>query len=148
MKAIHTLISLLMMLLMPGGVMAEIVVKEEPLTWDKTAYHSGSQLYENLCSACHGLDGKGNGLAATALDVHAPDLTVIALANDGVFPRKQVERLIAQNDRHEQFNKSVMPSWEQQFMYVRTGLTAFQREAYARNRINALATHLESLQVP
>jgi mono/diheme cytochrome c family protein len=146
MRKSSMVISVFVFLLLSGHAIAEVTVKEESLTWDKTARLSGDQLYGNLCSACHGSDGKGNGLAAAALDVHAPDLTVISATNNGTFPHKQIERLIARNDRHEVIGDSVMPSWEQQFMYVRTGLSSFQREAYARNRIHVLTEHLESLQ--
>ena len=39
-----------------------------------------------------------------------------------------------------------MPEWEQQFLYVRTGLSSFQREAHARNRIHELTEFVETLQ--
>ena len=137
----------LLSLLVPMAVSAEVVVKEEPLTWDKTARLPGEQLYQNLCSACHDVDGTGNGIASAVLHIGAPDLTRIAASNGGVFPHKKIEWLIASNARQHQHGDTAMPDWEQQFLYVRTGLTSFQREAYARNRIQVLTAHLESLQV-
>ncbi len=135
------------LLMLPLAVTAEVVVREEPLTWDKSARRPGDQLYENLCAACHDSDGTGNGLASQALEIGAPDLTRIADRSDGVFPHKKIERLIANNALHADQASGAMPEWEQQFLYVRTGLTAFQREAYARNRIRVLTDHIETLQV-
>lgn len=37
----------------------------------------GAKLYEAYCSSCHGVDGKGNGPAARALQPSPPDLTRI-----------------------------------------------------------------------
>lgn len=135
------------LLTFPLAVIAEVVVREEALTWEKSARLPGDQLYGNLCAACHESDGTGNGIAARALGVGAPDLTRYAEHSDGIFPRKKVERLIASNALHEGQGAGVMPEWEQQFLYVRTGLSAFQREAHARNRIRVLTDHIETLQV-
>ena len=141
------LLSLFLLLLaFPLVVFAEVVVREEPLTWDKSARLPGEHLYQNLCAACHNSDGTGNGTASDALRIGAPDLTRIAASDDGVFPHKKIEQLIANNALQKEHAKNAMPAWEQQFLYVRTGLSSFQREAYARNRIHVLTEHLESLQ--
>jgi mono/diheme cytochrome c family protein len=135
------------LLTFPFAVMAEVVVREEALTWEKSARLPGDQLYGNLCAACHDSDGMGNGVASSALGIGAPDLTRYSAHSNGVFPRKKVERLIASNALHEGQGTGAMPEWEQQFLYVRTGLSAFQREAHARNRIRVLADYIETLQV-
>ncbi len=139
---------LLLWLIIPAAAIADVVVKEEPLTWDKTANLPGDQLYQNLCAACHNFDGSGNGVASNALAIGAPDLTRIAAVNGGVFPNKEIQRLIANNDARNPHGDINMPAWEQQFMYFRTGLSAFQREAYARNRIRELTAYIETIQVP
>lgn len=141
------LTSFLLLVVFPWAVCAEVVVKEEPLTWDKTARLPGEQLYQNLCAACHNPDGTGNGVASRALDAGAPDLTRITARNGGDFPHDEIEWMIANNSAQGKHGRMVMPAWEQQFMYVRTGLSAFQREAYARNRIHVLTEYLESMQV-
>ena len=146
MKLVRLLLTLL--LIFPVVVFAKVVVKEEPLTWEKSARLPGDQLYQNLCAACHNFDGTGNGIACEALGISAPDLTHIADRNGGVFPRRKVGRLIGSYAHGTGQEESVMPAWQPQFYYVRTGWSSFQREAHARNRIYELTRYLETLQVP
>ena len=140
--------SIALLLVLPAVAIAKVVVREEPLTWEQSARLPGDQLYRNLCAACHDADGSGNGIASEALGAGAPDLTHIAARNGGVFPHKKVERLIGNQAHYSGYGETVMPEWEQQFMYVRTGLSAFQREAHARNRIHELTEFVETLQAP
>ena len=42
--------------------------------------------YMNNCAACHGEDGSGDGPLIEFLKDPIPDLTVLALDNEGVFP--------------------------------------------------------------
>lgn len=127
--------------------LAETVVKEQPLTWQQVGHLDGDGLYTSLCAACHGAGGVGNGPAADALGTAVPDLTRLAARNDGTWSHKSVEMAIAGESREVSHHVIGMPGWQQQFMYLRPGLTSFQREAFARNRIHALTEHLEGLQV-
>jgi len=140
----------LLALIFPVTVLAEVVVKEEPLTWDKTARLPGDHLYQNLCAACHSSDGSGNGMASGALGIGAPDLTRIAASNGGEFPYIEIERLIANSDFRKPHGGSLMPAWEQQFksVYFRTARNPLQREAYARDRIRELSNYIETIQLP
>ena len=140
----------LLSLILPATVTAEVMVKEEPLTWDKTARLSGDQLYQNLCAACHNSDGSGSGMASVALGAYALDLTKLAANNGGVFPRTEIERLIANSDIRITHAGSPMPVWEDQFrsVYFKTARIPIQREAYARNRIRELASYVETIQQP
>jgi mono/diheme cytochrome c family protein len=140
----------LLALIFPATVIAEVVVKEEPLTWGKTARLPGDHLYQNLCAACHNSDGTGNGKASDALGIGAPDLTHIAARNDGVFPRGEIELLIANGDFRTLHGASPMPDWEQQFtsVYFRTARNPLRREAYARDRIRELSNYIEAIQQP
>ena len=126
---------------------AETVVREQPLTWQQVGHLDGNGLYNSLCAACHGSGGMGDGPAADALDTAVPDLTRLANRNDGLWSHKRVEMSIAGESREVSHHVIGMPGWQQQFMYLRPGLTTFQREAFARNRIHALTEHLEGLQV-
>ena len=140
----------LLSLMFPAAVTAEIVVREEPLTWDKTARLSGDQLYQNLCASCHDSDGSGNGMAAAALGAVAPDLTRIAADNGGEFPQSEIERMIANSDSRNPHAAGPMPAWDQQFrsVYFRTARNSLQRDAYARDRIHELANYIETIQLP
>jgi mono/diheme cytochrome c family protein len=47
----------------------------------------GQRFFAANCTACHGGQGKGDGPAAAGLDPAPSDLTVLARANGGGFPR-------------------------------------------------------------
>ena len=140
----------LLLLTFPAKVIAEVVVQEEPLRWSKTARLHGDHLYQNLCAACHNSDGSGNGKAAGALGIGAPDLTRIAARNGGVFPYVEIERVIANSNFGKPHGGSPMPAWEQQFesVYFRTARNPLQRDAYAQDRIHELASYIETIQLP
>lgn len=140
----------LLSLLFPAMVIAAVVVKEEPLTWGKTARLSGDHLYQDLCAACHNSDGSGNGKASEALGIGAPDLTHISVNNGGIFPHDEIERLISNSNARNPHGSNPMPAWEQQFssVYFRTARNSLQREAYARNRIRELTSYVEAIQQP
>ena len=144
------LLCVLLSLVFPATVIAEIVVEKEPLTWGKTARLSGDHMYQNLCATCHSADGMGNGKASNALGIGAPDLTHIAASNGGVFPRAEIERVIANSDFRYPHGGSPMPAWEQQFesVYFRTARNPVQREAYAQDRIRELSSYIETIQLP
>lgn len=59
---------------------------------------TGKLLYMDICAACHGLDGTGDGPMAPALTIAPPDLTGLTAANDGVFPIVKVVFLIDGRD--------------------------------------------------
>ncbi|MBW6507599.1 MAG: c-type cytochrome [Rhodobacteraceae bacterium] len=51
---------------------------------------TGAADYAAYCAACHGPGGKGDGARAYGLAKPPPDLTTIAVRNQGAFPRAQV----------------------------------------------------------
>jgi DNA-binding winged helix-turn-helix (wHTH) protein len=57
--------------------------------------NDGEVVFNNLCAACHGVSGKGDGPAAGSLRKNVPDLTILSAGNHGVFPRDHVENTIA-----------------------------------------------------
>ena|SRR5689334_1906054 len=62
------------------------VPREQPLVIKSTV---GSELYKFYCSTCHGIDAKGQP-AATPARPAAPNLTILAQTNGGIFPRDRV----------------------------------------------------------
>ena len=140
----------LVSLIIPATAFAEIVVTEEPLKWGQTARLPGDHMYQNLCASCHDADGSGNGLASKALGIGAPDLTHIAANNGGVYPRGEIEHLIASSDFRNPHGGSPMPDWERQFrsVYFSTARNPVRRDAYARDRIRELTAYIETIQVP
>jgi mono/diheme cytochrome c family protein len=47
---------------------------------------SGRALYTDLCAACHGAGGRGDGPVAAGLATPPPDLTLLSQRNGGAFP--------------------------------------------------------------
>jgi mono/diheme cytochrome c family protein len=56
----------------------------------RTSSSPGGEMYRAYCAACHGLGGKGDGPAGTALKSAPADLTQLAKRNAGKFPELQV----------------------------------------------------------
>lgn len=70
----------------------------------------GRSAYLENCASCHGADAMGDGPAARALGVAAPDLTGLSTRNGGTFPRDQVRSIIDGLNRDPHFN-AAMPEF-------------------------------------
>ena len=64
------------------------VVKQTPIK--QTSAASGKEMFTQYCAPCHGIDGKGNGPAASAMKTAPTDLTQLAKKHDGKFPANSV----------------------------------------------------------
>ncbi|MDP1570983.1 MAG: cytochrome c [Vicinamibacterales bacterium] len=101
---------------------------------------AGADLFRAHCASCHGVDARGAGPVAEQLRGIPPDLTAYALRNGGVFPRERLRQII--EGRHVPVHGTTeMPVWGWAFMRGR-GVDG----AGAQARIDALISHLESLQ--
>lgn len=147
MKKLITILGMTILVILSNSVLGEVVVREEPLTWPDVARLDGHEVYDNLCVACHGVSGKGDGPAAVALDKPVRDLTHYSANNNGVYPHKAVQSAIYGRNREVTHGTIDMLTWGQQFKYIRYGWNDFQREAYAQNRVHVLAAHVETMQV-
>ncbi len=147
MKTLTVILAMVVLGLFANTAFGQVLIKEQPLTWEEVGTQDGGELYGNLCAACHGPGGKGDGPAASVLNKHVPNLTVLAANNDGHFSHKGVENAIYGKSRIVAHNTVDMPAWGEQFYYLRMGWSTFQREAFARNRVHTLTTHIESLQL-
>lgn len=121
-------------------------VVEVPLTWQKAALSNGKELYVELCAVCHGMDGTGGGPAAKALAKPLPDLTAISAANDGVFPRAEVEKAIRGQGEIAAHGSMEMPIWGRAFYDARPDFKPGRRWAVAEQRIFNLTEYLASIQ--
>lgn len=147
MKNLITLISIIALIAFAGSTFGEVEIKEAPLTWQQAALTDGGELYLELCAACHGVSGKGDGPAASALAKPVSNLTVLAAGNDGVFPMEQVTESITGESHVVAHGTIDMPVWGQRFEELRPDWKQFRRKALARQRIYNLVLHIESLQV-
>jgi cytochrome c553 len=146
MKTTITIFGAVVLVLFTGAALAEPEITRERITWEQVATLDGEALYSNLCAACHGPGGKGDGAAALASHNKAPDLTQIAADNDGEFPHRRVQITIGGKNRDVSYDSFDCPAWEQQFMYAEPGLNPLRREAVARDRLHVLTNYVESLQ--
>jgi mono/diheme cytochrome c family protein len=71
----------------------------------------GAKIFRNYCAACHGVNGSGDGPAAPALRTKPPDLSTIALRNNGTFPTARVQGIIAGDDVLAAHGSREMPIW-------------------------------------
>lgn len=146
MRKFLTILLATLLTIIAGTAAGKVIIKERPMEWQDVAHVDGGALYNNLCASCHGVGGRGDGPAVSALDKDVPDLTVLAAKNGGVYMHNRVKLIISGESRELAHGTIDMPLWGQQFMYVRPGWSKFQREAFARRKISSIDRYVESLQ--
>ncbi len=122
-------------------------VEEAPVTWEQLALSDGGELFVELCGACHGADGKGNGPASSALAAPAPDLTQLALHNGGKFPAVEVKKAIIGQAKVVAHGTLEMPIWGRALYDARPDFKPGHRYGLAQLRVQALTAYIESIQV-
>lgn len=96
-------------------------------------------MFSSYCAACHGMEGKGNGPAATAMSKTPADLTKIAARNGGTFPDVKVKRYIEGLDEMSAHGSRDMPVWGPLFRDLNRDTALI--------RVQALNDYLKSIQV-
>jgi len=147
MKLMQAIVVAAVTVLCAGTTFGEVVIREAQLKWEEVAELNGDVVFNNLCAVCHGVGGKGDGPAVSALEYAVPDLTVLAANNDGVYPHKQMKNVIFGRYRGVERGTSCMPYWGEHFMYLRSAFNGIPHRRYAWERAHTLSTHVESLQV-
>jgi len=100
---------------------------------------SGSDTYRTYCSSCHGQEGKGNGPLADSLRFYPPDLTGLAMRNDGKFQVDLVARIVDGRDPVEGHGGPDMPVWGDAFKNAGTGYD----DEGVKDKIRAVVLHLK-----
>ena len=121
-----------------------VVIKQVPLTYQDVALKNGHEMYDQLCAVCHGVTGKGDGPAASALSNPAPDLTQFG-AGSGSQYHAQLESVISGLNRDVHKDIVGMPLWFTEFQYVRRDKFGHPRSMYANLKIHSLAEYVEEL---
>ncbi len=106
---------------------------------------SGVELYEQLCSSCHGVSGEGDGPVAPLVKIGVPDLTRIAWRDGGEFPTEDVRRTIDGRFEHPAHGARDMPVWGWCF-YDSSNTNDAQERARVDATINRLVEYLRSIQ--
>lgn len=106
-----------------------------------TSAASGQDMYKSYCAVCHGVDGTGNGPAASALKVPPPDLTLLAQKNGGKYPALKVSSVIRGEEPLPAHGSKEMPIWGKLFWSMSGG-----HSSEVQQRVANLNKHIESLQ--
>jgi mono/diheme cytochrome c family protein len=106
-----------------------------------TSAASGQEMYKNYCAVCHGVDGTGNGPAASALKVPPPDLTSLAKQNGGKYPALKVSAVIRGESALPAHGTKDMPIWGKLFWSMSGG-----HASEVQQRVANLDKYIESLQ--
>jgi len=112
------------------------------LGWAQT----GREDYQLACGGCHAADATGNGPTARKKGFDAPDLTGLARANGGNFPRERL-RVMIDGRSGDRGHGYPMPIWGDRFRALsgyKTGTP--EAEAEGRARINGILDYLERVQ--
>ena len=112
---------------------------------ESIAIESGRRSFQRHCSACHGMEGQGDGILKPVLRVAPPDLTRIAERRGGDFPDSEIARFIDGRAFVVAHGAREMPVWGRIFgAPVAEGTTA---EEVVRGQLWVLVEYLKSVQV-
>lgn len=110
-----------------------------------TRADAGRHWYVTYCASCHGVDGRGDGPAADALEVPPSDLTRIAARSDGRFDAATVARFIDGRERVGAHGPGDMPVWGRRFD-DRLERSVVEETRLAPGSIYLLVEYLRSIQ--
>ena len=130
------LLAAITLLAYPRAAFAEDLAPSPYVAW-------GTSIYEQRCASCHGNDGKGHGVVASALKTAPADLTELAKKNGGKFPRAKVLETIDGRTAIAAHGARKMPVWG---LILEEELAGAYGAAAARAEIQALADAIESMQ--
>lgn len=109
-----------------------------------TSPASAQQMYTEYCAVCHGVDGRGNGPAASALKQPIPDLTTMAQRHGGTYPWAHVNSVLTFGTSEMVAHGSPeMPVWGSLFGSLNTN----PHSQEARLRIANLNNYLKAMQM-
>jgi mono/diheme cytochrome c family protein len=106
---------------------------------------SGKLLYERHCASCHGIEARGDGPAAEALDSRPADLTRLQARLSSAYSMGELMRAIDGRRTIRAHGTSAMPVWGRLFE------EELEDDPHTRRvtllRLQALAEYLQTIQV-
>lgn len=116
------------------------VVKQTAIK--QTSASSGKEMFSQYCAPCHGVQGKGNGPAASAMKSQPTDLTQLARKNNGNFPANHIASVLKFGEGTADAHGSAdMPVWGPLFQ----SLDKFH-DTGVQQRVSNLVSYIETLQ--
>jgi hypothetical protein len=101
-------------------------------------------MYLRYCGACHGPQGRGDGVAGSFMTPKPADLTLIAAKHDGTFPFQQVMAYIDGTQDVRAHGDPVMPVWGEEFR-AEAGWD-MGRRVEVQGKLLLITDHVRSLQ--
>ena len=101
---------------------------------------NGADIYRAHCASCHGVEGRGDGPVAPALNTKLPDLTTISQRSGGVFPVARVRKIIIGDELLLGHGSREMPVWGPIFHQIQ------QDRDYGEVRLQNITDYLKSIQ--
>jgi hypothetical protein len=108
---------------------------------------SSVDLYQRLCSSCHGVDARGHGPVAPLIKTGVPDLTLLAHRHGGEFPAEEVRRVIDGREDRPVHGPRDMPVWGWQ-LYDGSSRDDSTERARVDSVVDGLVDYLRSVQQP
>lgn len=106
---------------------------------------TGKGLYLRYCSACHGIDGRGDGTVAPYLKPKPTNLTLLAKNNDGNFPLSRILDVVDGTTAVRAHGESAMPVWGE--VFLPNPKAPVEQQIDARGRLLLITEYLRSIQV-
>ena len=110
----------------------------------------GRQLYVRYCGACHGPQGKGDGVASSFMRPSPPNLTLLAKQHGGQFPLDVFVKKIDGREMPRVHGDPWMPVWGTVLSEEIAGANEPKAavEGKVQGRIFAIAEYLRTIQAP
>lgn len=137
------------LLLGSAGAVAASGSTGTPLVSEGISLELGKRDFRNYCSACHGIEGKGDGTLAEFLTLAIPDLTTLTKRNAGKFPEERVKEVIDGRADVKVHGLRDMPVWGDWFNSeaISQDTDRAARDLVVQDRIQSLAGYIKSIQV-
>lgn len=132
-------------LVLAGCASERYRLREEVAPTRAQLVQEGRRTYERACASCHGIDARGDGPVASTRKARPPDLTHLARANGGVFPRERVIAAVTGTTPIAAHGTAEMPVWRQRFGPTASGATA-AAALRTQRWLNGMVDYLETLQ--
>ena len=116
------------------------------LAQEQEVVEAGKREFHRSCATCHGVEGKGDGPSASALNVKPADLTQMSKTHGGVFLFWRTYEKIGGADEApiRGHGTREMPIWGERFRLERDASEEYYMGV--RGRILSLVYYLQSIQ--